>query len=132
MRQPRGLKQQDTTLTPALEDKGRRGVIGAQGQGHPEKGGTVVGLETGMLPRVEKKGEKHPPLPLAPGPCQCLSLAESSWNLADVWDLGDATCRGHPTLQSREGQWRDLEPDRPSTGSGRNENAMTMFGLGRH
>lgn len=26
-----------------------------------------------------------------------------------------------------EGQWRDLGPDRPRTGSGRNENEMTIL-----
>lgn len=32
----------------------------SRSKGPPEKAGTVVGLETGVLPKTEKKGEKHP------------------------------------------------------------------------
>lgn len=79
-----------------------------------------MGLETGILPKVEKKGEKHPHSSYFPS-------SRSIWKLADFQELGDATCRGHSTLQSREEQWRDLGPDRPRTGSGRSENEMTIL-----
>lgn len=33
----------------------------SRGRGPPEKAGTVVGLETGMLPKIEKKGSRETP-----------------------------------------------------------------------
>lgn len=72
--QPGGSKQQDTTPTPPLASKGRRAVIRAQGQGHPEKGGPMVGLDTGMLRRWRRMGGNTPFLH-PPGSYQYLSLA---------------------------------------------------------
>lgn len=70
-------------------------VSEARGRGHPKKGRTVVGLEIGKQPEVEK-GEKHPPPILRA--LASTSLVRLTWNLADFWELEVATCRAYPYL----------------------------------
>lgn len=69
-----------------------------------------------MMPKVEKKGEKHPH--------SSYFSSRSSWKLADFRELGGAACRGHSTLQSRG---RTVEGPWARTGPGRNENEMTVL-----
>lgn len=83
MRLPGGLKQQDTTPPCPLEAERGGGVTRAQAKGPPRESWNSGGPETEMLPKVEKKGEKHLPASHPPDSGQCLSLAEFRWNLAD-------------------------------------------------
>lgn len=91
-----------------------------------------MGLETGLLPRLEKKGEKHPGSAFSHPSvsCQYVLLAESSANelASGTWELQPSEVT--PPLQSRRKAMEDRGPDRPGTGSGRNENGMALFGLG--
>lgn len=98
----------------------RKEVVFAEQKGrhHP---GTTAGFETGLRPKVKRKGNtlpsSHPPIS-----CQCPSVTEPSWKLADFRGLGDVACRGHRYLAEQKGS---------GTGSGRNENGMAVFGMGR-
>lgn len=108
VRQPGGLKHQDTTGTRPLEVKGRRWCCQSPGAGAAQK---KLEVNQVCCSRWRRKGTNTLVLPSSRPPVsrQCLPLAESIWKLVDVRELGDAACRGHCPLQNRgralEGTW---------------------------
>lgn len=105
-------------------------MLSTQGQGAPRESWSQLGLETGMLPRVDKKGKNTP---ILPSPSLRSLASTSAWlhpgAVSWLQGTGSFSLQRSPCAEWEEGSG-DLGPVRPGTGSGRNENGMAMFGLG--